>query len=328
MSILRRMSDVFQQKVNAAVDRAEDPAQALDLSYQKQLEALQQARRSVADVLTSEKRLELQADQLSKSISTLQEQARAALGQGKEDLARAALTRAQLARTQLDGLNQQIESVKAQEQKLEANVQKLQARIEAFRMQRDTMKAQYQAAKSSAGVAETATGLSEQMTDVDMMVDRSRDKIAQMQARSAAVGQLLDSGMLNDPVSGGDDDIARQLQAGTNESAVQAQLEAMKQQLALPEASIVVRIQGEGQYRLASSYKGQLDGYDQKVVAAIDAGQADALKASVHEVIAFVQSHAVAVGPTETVTSQLVLPAEDLTLDEARKIMEGGSVGA
>ena len=54
MSILRRMSDVFQQKVSAAVDKAEDPSQALDLSYQKQLDALQSARRSVADVLTSE----------------------------------------------------------------------------------------------------------------------------------------------------------------------------------------------------------------------------------------------------------------------------------
>jgi len=323
MSILRRMSDVFQQKVSAAVDKAEDPSQALDLSYQKQLEALQQARRSVADVLTSEKRLELQADQLTQSISKLQDQARMALGQGKEDLAREALTRAQLARTQLDGLTQQIATVKQQEQKLEVTVQKLQARIETFRMQRDTMKAQYQAAKATTNVAETATGLSEQMADVNMMVDRSRDKIAQMQARSAAVGQLLDSGVLDDVGSSGGDDIDRQLGAGNSDAAVQAQLEAMKQQIALPASNIVVRVQGEGQFRLAGSYKGALDGYDQKVVAAIEAGQPAAFKQSVHDVIAFVQSHGVAVADTENATSQVVLPSEDLTLDEAKKIMAG-----
>jgi phage shock protein A len=323
MSILRRMSDVFQQKVSAAVDRAEDPAQALDLSYQKQLEALQQARRSVADVLTSEKRLELQADQLTQSIAKLQGQARAALGQGKEDLAREALTRAQLAKTQLDALTQQIATVKEQEQKLEVTVQKLQARIETFRMQRDTMKAQYQAAKASTNVAETATGLSEQMADVSMMVDRSRDKIAQMQARSAAVGQLLDSGVLDDAGSGGGDDIDRQLGASSGEAAVQAQLAAMKEQMALPASNIVVRVQGEGQFRLSSSYKGELDGYDQKVVAAIEAGQPAAFKQSVHDVIAFVQSHGVAVPDTENATSQVVLPSEDLTLDEAKKIMAG-----
>jgi phage shock protein A len=323
MSILRRMSDVFQQKVSAAVDKAEDPSQALDLSYQKQLDALQQARRSVADVLTSEKRLELQADQLTASIAKLQNQARMALDQGKEDLAREALTRAQVAKTQLDGLTQQIETVKQQEQKLEITVQKLQARIETFRMQRDTMKAQYQAAKASTNVSETATGLSEQMADVSMMVDRSRDKIAQMQARSAAVGQLLDSGVLDDVDSSTGDDIDRQLGAGSVDTAVQAQLEAMKQQLTLPAANIVVRVQGEGQFRLAGSYKAELDGYDEKVMKAIDAGQSAALKQSVHDVIAFVQSHGVAVPDTENVASQVVLPSEDLTLDEARKIMAG-----
>jgi phage shock protein A len=324
MSILRRMSDVFQQKVSAAVDKAEDPSQALDLSYQKQLDALQQARRSVADVLTSEKRLELQADQLTQSIAKLQGQARTALGQGKEDLAREALTRAQVAQTQLDGLTQQIATVKQQEQKLEITVQKLQARIETFRMQRDTMKAQYQAAKATTNVSETATGLSEQMADVSMMVDRSRDKIAQMQARSAAVGQLLDSGVLDDPGASGGDDIDRQLGAGSGDAAVQAQLDAMKQQMALPASNIVVRVQGEGQFRLASSYKGALDGYDQKVVDAIDAGQAVALKQSVHDVIAFVKSHGVAVADSENAASQVVLPSEDLTLDEAKKIMAGG----
>jgi phage shock protein A len=172
-------------------------------------------------------------------------------------------------------------------------------------------------------VAETATGLSEQMADVNMMVDRSRDKIAQMQARSAAVGQLLDSGVLDDVGSSGGDDIDRQLGAGNSDAAVQAQLEAMKQQIALPASNIVVRVQGEGQFRLAGSYKGELDGYDEKVVAAIEAGQPAAFKQSVHDVIAFVQTHGVAVADTENATSQVVLPSEDLTLDEAKKIMAG-----
>src|ERR671936_2063675 len=112
MSILRRMSDVFQQKVNAAVDRAEDPAQALDLSYQKQLEALQQVRRNVADVLTSEKRLELQAAQMQQQVQKLQDQARQALQQCREDLAKLSLTRSQCLQAQLEGLNQQVTHLK------------------------------------------------------------------------------------------------------------------------------------------------------------------------------------------------------------------------
>src|SRR5260221_653212 len=108
------------------------------------------------------------------------------------------------------------------------------------------------------------------------------------------------------------------------EAAVKAPLDAKKQPVALPASNIVVRIQGEGQFRLASSYKHQLDGFDKKVVAAIDAGQPASLKQSVHDVIAFVKSHGLAVPDSDGVASQVVLPSEDLTLDEAKKIMAGG----
>src|SRR3981189_1937735 len=94
MSVFKRMSSVFQQKVNSALDRAEDPQQALDFSYEKQLEALQQCRRTVADVLTSEKRLELQSAQLRSKLSEFHEQYLSGLPDRREDLARLALTRA------------------------------------------------------------------------------------------------------------------------------------------------------------------------------------------------------------------------------------------
>jgi len=325
---MRRMSDVFQQKVNRMVDQAEDPADALDLSYEKQLEALQQVRRNVADVLTSEKRLELQAGQLQTNIQHMQEQARAALSQGREDLARLALSRAQVAQSQLDGLNQQIEQMKAQEQKLEITAQKLQAKVESFRMQKDTMKAQYTAAKASTQIGEAATGLSEQIADASMMVDRSRDKIAQMQARSAAIDQLMDSGMLDSLDAGGGDDIDRQLQAASGEGAVNAQLEAMKQQLALPSAGVVVRIQGEDQYRISEADHAQLDGYDQRVVEAIRAGDEAAFKASVASVLAFVRARGSKLTGSDLAGSAVILPAEDMTLEEARTIMAGQQAGA
>ena len=62
--IFQRMSLIFRAKANKALDRAEDPRETLDYSYQKQLELLQKVRRGVADVATSRKRLELQLNQL------------------------------------------------------------------------------------------------------------------------------------------------------------------------------------------------------------------------------------------------------------------------
>jgi len=93
MSVMKRLSGIVQAKTNKLLDKAEDPRESLDLSYQKQLESLQKVRRSVADVTTAKKRIELQATQLQQQADKLQQQAKAALTQGNEDLAREALGR-------------------------------------------------------------------------------------------------------------------------------------------------------------------------------------------------------------------------------------------
>ena len=67
MSVMKRLKLIFSAKANKALDRAEDPRETLDYSYERQLEMLQKVRRGVADVATSRKRLELQMQQLSSS---------------------------------------------------------------------------------------------------------------------------------------------------------------------------------------------------------------------------------------------------------------------
>ncbi|CAM5731408.1 hypothetical protein SHIRM173S_04626 [Streptomyces hirsutus] len=51
--VMKRMGMIFRAKANKALDRAEDPRETLDYSYQKQLELLQKVRRGVADVATA-----------------------------------------------------------------------------------------------------------------------------------------------------------------------------------------------------------------------------------------------------------------------------------
>ena len=64
MSISRRIATLFRVKANKALDRAEDPREVLDYSYEQQLEMVQKVRRGLADVATSRKRVELQVIQL------------------------------------------------------------------------------------------------------------------------------------------------------------------------------------------------------------------------------------------------------------------------
>src|SRR6202047_4926958 len=102
-----RMSTVVKAKVSKLLDRAEDPAETLDYSYTKQVEQLQNVKKGIADVVTAKKRLQMQEATLQQNVVKLDTQARQALAAGKEDLARTALERKQLAQTELQSLDSQ-----------------------------------------------------------------------------------------------------------------------------------------------------------------------------------------------------------------------------
>src|SRR4029077_11460585 len=103
-----RMSTVIKAKVSRLLDRAEDPGETLDYGYQKQVELLQNVKKGIADVVTSKKRLQMQTEKLEQDVVKLDTQARQALSQNREDLARAALERKTVIQTELQSLDTQI----------------------------------------------------------------------------------------------------------------------------------------------------------------------------------------------------------------------------
>ena len=77
-----RMSTVIKAKINKLLDKAEDPGETLDYSYQKQMELLQNVKKGIADVVTSKKRLQMQQQKLEQQVVKLDTQARQALAAG------------------------------------------------------------------------------------------------------------------------------------------------------------------------------------------------------------------------------------------------------
>jgi len=139
--LLSRLANIFRIRANAALDKAEDPGQVMDYSYSKQVEQLQQLRRSIADVVTNEKRLEMQQSQLIEKINKLDQQALQALQANREDLARMALQRKETLLVQINSYEQQLAQLKAQEEKLINMERTISARVEAFRTQKEMVKA-------------------------------------------------------------------------------------------------------------------------------------------------------------------------------------------
>ncbi|HSE09969.1 MAG TPA: PspA/IM30 family protein [Nocardioidaceae bacterium] len=229
MSLMKRISLIFRSKANQALDKAEDPRQTLDYSYQRQQDLLVKVRRGVADVATSRKRVELQINQLEQQSNKLQSQAEKAISVDREDLAREALTRKSGLTTQINDLRVQHAQLQGEEEKLTLAQQRLQAKVEAFRTRKETIKATYTAAEAQTRINEAMSGIGEEMGDVGMAIQRAEDKTAQMQARAGAVDELIASGALEDVTAiGRGDDIARELDAMSKESDVEAELAALK----------------------------------------------------------------------------------------------------
>ena len=280
MGLMKRFSDIFRAKTSKMLDKAEDPRETLDYSYERQLEMLQKVRRGLADVATSRKRIEMQITQLQGSQAKLEEQARQAMTAGREDLAREALSRKAGLGTQLESLNAQEQQLNGEEQKLTTALQRLQAKVEAFRTKKETLKATYTAAEASTKIGEAVSGLSEEMGDVGMAVQRAEDKTAQMQARAGAVDALLASGALDDVTAEPNADISAELAKLTANSSVDAELAKLKAELgpgtqrraAQGRELMIVRILEEGQLELPADAIDELNTLDDDLIAAVEAG--------------------------------------------------------
>src|SRR3954468_21660225 len=177
---------IFKSKASKALDRAENPNETLDYSYEQQLQQLQNVKRGIADVTTAKKRLQLQYTSMQQQGEKLDGQERPAPGgrrrgrgrarrprpASREDLAREALTRKAAVQQQLDGIMQQGQQLEAQQQKLIEGERTLQAKVEAFRTQKEVIKAQYSAAEAQVRIGEAASGIGEEMADVGLAIQR------------------------------------------------------------------------------------------------------------------------------------------------------------
>jgi phage shock protein A len=221
---------VIRAKLSRLIGRAENPTETLDYSYEKQLELLQNVKRGVADVVTSKKRLQLQTAKLEQDLVKLEEQARQALAGGREDLARRALERKSGIQQQLRDLDGQVQNLEAQQEKLIENEKQLSARIESFRSQKEVMKAQYSAAEASVRINEAATGIGDKMHETGLAIERARERTEEMQARAAAMDELVEAGTLED-LTGGRTDLDRELSAMASDQQVESELARLKAEL-------------------------------------------------------------------------------------------------
>ena len=226
--LMKRTALVIKAKYSKLLNKAENPNETLDYSYEQMLEQLQNMKRGIADVATSKKRIELQQQKLEQNVVKLESQAREAVTAGRDDLATQALQRKTVAQQQLQDMDGQVAQLQAQQDSLVAAQQQLQTKIEAFRSQKEILKAQYSAAEAQVKVGEAATGIGKGMADTGMAIQRAKDKTEEMQARAGAIEELTSSGALEDLTTGDQTQLDRELAQISSANQVDDELAKLK----------------------------------------------------------------------------------------------------
>jgi phage shock protein A len=182
-------------------------------------------------VVTSQKQLEIHLRQLKAGHAKLDELARRAIQEDRDDLAVNALTQAETMSAQIGDLESQIEQLATQRENLQASAARLQAKVISMRTSKESLKAQYGAAKASVQAGEAVLGLGRGEEETALMLERAREKMLQTQARAEAMTELMESGAL----ATGPEAIESQLNAGTVPAAVAGRMAELKAELAVPQ---------------------------------------------------------------------------------------------
>jgi hypothetical protein len=86
---------------------------------------------------------------------------------------------------------------------------------------------------------------------------------------------------------------------------------------------MIVRILGEGQWRVDDELASRLNELDDEVGRAVEAGDETALAEALRRLAAEVRDHGSKLDDADISTSDAVVPPEDLSLEEAKELLEG-----
>jgi hypothetical protein len=86
---------------------------------------------------------------------------------------------------------------------------------------------------------------------------------------------------------------------------------------------VIVRLMGEGQYRLDDAAIGALNEFDDQAVRALEAGDEAGFRRAVEALAERVRGSGERLADDELAASDLLVPPPDLSLEEARELFTG-----
>jgi len=89
---------------------------------------------------------------------------------------------------------------------------------------------------------------------------------------------------------------------------------------------MIIRIMGEGQYRAPEALCDELNKIDNRIVALVSEGKAEEFRKELTKLISEIKEKGEAIGAEEILESDIIVPPEDLSLEEAKAVFTGSGI--
>jgi phage shock protein A len=159
MGILDRIGTIIRANINDLLDGAEDPEKMLDQFIRDMESGIRDAREEVVEAMANEKRMAAQVERLEQEAQEWESKAETALRADDEELARAALLKAEELSRQAEVARQNWEGQKEQVAALQDQLKALEDKLKNTKQRRDVLLARYQMTRAETKVALTGAGL-------------------------------------------------------------------------------------------------------------------------------------------------------------------------
>jgi len=219
MGLIARIGRVIRAKLNIFVSAAEDPVEQLEMTYQDMRDERRQMKQSIVNVKAQRKSLERKIDRFENEVEEHNEQARAAMEQGEEQLARQAVQQKKAKMGAVEDLRKEIEGV---ESDMYDKLDEIDERIQSLKTEKEILKAKYEGAEA---MEDVNASLSEGMGDysVEENVEDIKEEIDTMQSRAEAVQEFEDERE--------EQDVEAQLSDIQTDSEVDAELDTLRSEV-------------------------------------------------------------------------------------------------
>jgi len=188
-NIFKRINDVLNANINDLIDRVEDPDRMVKQIIREMEENILRAREGVVDAIASEKKLLKELEHNRQQAAEWLGKAESALREGKEDLARSALARRKEHDDIVKSLEPSWQSANATSERLKNQLRGLEAKLEEARRKRSTLVARQRAAEAREQLDSTLSRFNDGFA-AHQQFSRMEDKVADMEARTAALDEL------------------------------------------------------------------------------------------------------------------------------------------